>query len=203
MPGLGLFTPSDSGREGLQVIRADKTTVDLKMALAGTQFREYCLVKALKRPAELYDLVVLDCAPSTDILHVAALAAADLLVVPTRLDQFAVKGVRDVIQSTIDLYRMQASKAEVAGILPTFYERQTRESQAQLENLVRVFNGKVLPPVPVDTEVREANRSGKMIMEYDAKARSLVGVEVKGATYHLLRVDREGDQYIAQCVVDV
>jgi SHS2 domain-containing protein len=28
-------------------------------------------------------------------------------------------------------------------------------------------------------------------------------VEVKGATYHLLRVDREGDQYIAQCVVDV
>jgi len=28
-------------------------------------------------------------------------------------------------------------------------------------------------------------------------------VEVKGATYHLLKVDREGDHYVAQCVVDV
>jgi SHS2 domain-containing protein len=28
-------------------------------------------------------------------------------------------------------------------------------------------------------------------------------VEVKGATYHLLRVDQEGDHYVAQCVVDV
>jgi protein archease len=28
-------------------------------------------------------------------------------------------------------------------------------------------------------------------------------VEVKGATYHLLQVDREGDHYVAQCVVDV
>jgi SHS2 domain-containing protein len=29
------------------------------------------------------------------------------------------------------------------------------------------------------------------------------GVEVKGATYHMLNVRREGDQYVAQCVVDV
>lgn len=29
------------------------------------------------------------------------------------------------------------------------------------------------------------------------------GVEVKGATYHLLKVAREGDHYMAQCVVDV
>lgn len=29
------------------------------------------------------------------------------------------------------------------------------------------------------------------------------GVEVKGATYHMLSVRREGDQYVAQCVVDV
>jgi SHS2 domain-containing protein len=28
-------------------------------------------------------------------------------------------------------------------------------------------------------------------------------VEVKGATYHLLRVDQQGDHYVAQCVVDV
>ncbi len=29
------------------------------------------------------------------------------------------------------------------------------------------------------------------------------GVEVKGATYHMLSVRRDEDQYVAQCVVDV
>jgi SHS2 domain-containing protein len=28
-------------------------------------------------------------------------------------------------------------------------------------------------------------------------------VEVKGATYHLLKVHKDGDRYVAQCVVDV
>jgi SHS2 domain-containing protein len=28
-------------------------------------------------------------------------------------------------------------------------------------------------------------------------------VEVKGATYHMLRVDKDGDNFVAQCVVDV
>jgi SHS2 domain-containing protein len=28
-------------------------------------------------------------------------------------------------------------------------------------------------------------------------------VEVKGATYHMLRLEKDGDNYVAQCVVDV
>ncbi len=35
------------------------------------------------------------------------------------------------------------------------------------------------------------------------KARHELGVEVKGATYHMLSITEQDNQYIAQCVVDV
>lgn len=167
-------------RENLWVIRSDKRTAELKMVLAGVSFRENVLLRALAGHLDEFDVVVMDCAPSLDLLHVAAMVAADWLLVPTRLDQFAIKGVRDVIASGRNLHRMNASHMRLAGVLPTFYERQTRESQAQLENLATVFTNLVLPPVPTDTMIREANRAGKTILEFCPECRSLVGVDVKG-----------------------
>ena len=35
------------------------------------------------------------------------------------------------------------------------------------------------------------------------RIRHEANVEVKGATYHMLKVDKSGDRYVAQCVVDV
>lgn len=167
-------------RENLWVIRSDKTAVGLKQTLAGVSFREYVLLRALAGHLEDYEVVLIDCAPSVDVLHVAALVAADYLLVPTKLEQLAVKGVRDMLESVKDLQRMQASKVKLAGVIPTFYERQTRETLAQLENLVKAFTHLVLPPVPVDTQVREANRAGQTILEFDPRSRCLVGIQIRG-----------------------
>ena len=103
------------------------------------------------------------------------------MVIPSRLDQLAIKGVRDEIVTMRNLYKARLSKAKVAGVLPTFYERQTKESQAQLENLVRVFGDVVLPPIPTDTSVREASRAGKTLVEFGQQSRAVVGMELRGA----------------------
>jgi cellulose biosynthesis protein BcsQ len=61
--------------------------------LAGVTLREYVLAEVLQGAG--YDVIALDCAPSVDLLHFAALVAADYLLIPTRLDKLAVNGVRD------------------------------------------------------------------------------------------------------------
>lgn len=188
-PGIGRFVPVFTGRDNLEVIRAGHETTELKLMLGGVMMRERVLERALTEDRgpktggtirDLYDLVVIDCAPSVDLLHIAALVAADYLLIPTRLDQLAIKGVRDVMVSVRELHQVHASHVKVLGILPTFYERQTKESQAQLENLARVFGTMVLPPIPQDTNIREANRAGKTILEFDKGSRSVVGVDVRG-----------------------
>lgn len=164
-----------SGRENLDVVRSDKTTAALKTALAGVDFREYVLQNALEKAT--YDVCVLDCAPSVDVLHTAALVAADWLVIPTRLDQLAIKGVRDLLVSLADVHRMKRSVCQVAGILPTFYDRVTGESQKQLEHLVRQFTRMVLPPIPQDTVCREASRAGKTLYEFAPDCRAMRGMQ--------------------------
>jgi len=166
-----VITPS--GLEHLDVIRSDKSTTALKQILAGVTLREYILVDILARAT--YDVILLDCAPSVDLLHFAALVAADYLLIPTRLDKLAVNGVRDALQTLAALKRI--SDCQVLGILPTFYERVTLESHEQLVHLAQTFGRLVLPPIPLDTQCRVATRFGKTLWDYSPNAKALIGYE--------------------------
>jgi chromosome partitioning protein len=162
-----------NARKHLDVIRSNKTTAQLKVALSGMDFREMILANALKDYE--YDLVILDCPPSVDILHTAALVAADLLIIPTRLDQFAIKGVIEMLRSLDSVQRATRSNCRLAGIIPTFYDKVTKESQGQLENLAASYGGLVWPPVAQDTVCRVANRLGKTLYEMDGYPRARIG----------------------------
>ncbi len=162
-----------SGVKGLDIIRSDKSTLTLKQTLAGVTLREYVLTDVLQGCG--YDVIMLDCAPSVDLLHVAALVAADFLLVPTRLDKLALNGVRDALQTLAALKRV--SHCQIAGILPTFYERVTLESHEQLVHLAQTFGRLVLPPIPQDTQCRVASRYGKTLWEHEPNAKALTGYE--------------------------
>jgi chromosome partitioning protein len=145
----------------------------LKQTLAGVTLREYILADVLQGSG--YDVVALDCAPSVDLLHFAALVASDFLLIPTRLDKLAVNGVRDALQTLAALKRI--SHCQVAGILPTFYERVTLESHEQLVHLAQTFGRLVLPPIPQDTQCRVASRYGKTLWEHEPNAKALIGYD--------------------------
>jgi chromosome partitioning protein len=163
------------GLAHLDVIRSDKTTTALKQVLSGVTMRENILIDALQKSG--YEVIILDCAPSMDLLHFAALVAVDYLLIPTRLDKLAVNGVRDALQSLVALKRI--SHCLVAGILPTFYEQVTLESHEQLVHLVQTFRKLVFPPIPQDTPCRVASRYGKTLWEFEPNARALTGYDQK------------------------
>lgn len=167
-------------RENLTVIRSDKKTAALKIALSGMDFRERILADALEGVP--YQIVIMDCAPSVDLLHTAALMAADYAIIPTRLDQFAVKGVVDVSRSITAVQRVGAA-VTVAGIIPTFYERTTSESELQLNNLARGFTSRVWPFIPLDTGIRTLNRQGLTVWESGLAPRACVGIPGIGGGY--------------------
>uniref|UniRef100_UPI00321FFCC1 ParA family protein n=1 Tax=Thermogutta sp. TaxID=1962930 RepID=UPI00321FFCC1 len=163
----------------LDIIPGDKSTEPAKRILAGMDFRERVLAEMFAEIGGRYDVVLIDCAPSVDVLHVAALVAADCLLIPTRLDHLAIDGVTEVINS-LAVIRRRSQGAKLLGVVPTFLDRQTNESEIQLRALVQKFGKLVLPPVPVDTRLREGPAHGKTIWEYAPDTRSVVGVPVNG-----------------------
>ncbi len=164
-------TAAPGGRDNLFVLRSDRTTTNLKIALGSIDLREYVLDDLLSNTS--FDVTVLDCAPSMDVLHTAAMVAAHYLLIPTRLDQLAVKGVRDVLTSLRALARI--TTCELGAVLPTFYDRQTNESYLQLKHLAETFQELVWPPIPQDVNCRESTRYGQTLWEYAPKTRAMLG----------------------------
>lgn len=175
-PGINLplaLAATASGRENLDVVRSDKTSANLKVAIGSLSDRprEFILDDALANAP--YEVVILDCAPSVDILHTLAVVAAHYILIPTRLDQLAVKGVRDMLVTLKSLERI--TTCQLGAIIPTFYDRTTNESYLQLKHLVKSFQNYVWPPIPQDVVCRESTRFGKTLWEYAPNTRAITG----------------------------
>jgi len=162
-------------RKGLDLVRSDKNTARLLLSAAGMDYRENILANALARCD--YDVAILDCPPSINLLHTAALVAADLLIIPTKLDQYSVKGVIAIMQSLATVRQNTRSACTLGGIIPTFYERVTNESQSQLEVLANMYGKLVWPPISVDSSIRVASRKGLTPFEMQPKCRSISDFE--------------------------
>lgn len=171
---------SDNERPLLDVLPGDKMTVEAKMHLTAQTFREQALKKALKSVHTSYNFVLLDLAPSLDVLHVGALVAADAFLVVTRLDHLAVVGVNDALLTLAALKEGGIEAPQFLGVLPTFWDRTTNESDHQMAALARTFGPRLWPPIPKDVKAREAPAYGKTLWEYAPESRAIVGVEVRG-----------------------
>ncbi len=149
-------------RENLDIVPGDKKTEKAKRSAVISNFPTETIERLFNRAD--YDVVIIDTAPSLDVLHVSALLASDWVFIPTKLDAMAVDGVNEVLRSIGEV----AERGHRLGysIIPTFFDRTTRETGLQLKALVQTFNSHVWPPIPQDTHAREAPVYGMSLWEY-------------------------------------
>ncbi|EHL24799.1 partitioning protein [Acidovorax sp. NO-1] len=105
---VGSLIKMPFGKNGPHLIAADANLGDIEFALSTAKgSREMALDKLLNlaKTGQLpgfdtskYDVIVFDCPPNVSMTSTAALAAADIVVAPVRLDAFAVKGLSRVIE---------------------------------------------------------------------------------------------------------
>jgi len=161
-------------RENLDIIPGDKQTEKVKRHITLSDFRETVLSTLLRQSN--YEYVFLDMAPSLDVLHVNGLVACDWVIIPTRMDAMAVDGVKEVLL-TMGEINQRGYPFEGYCILPTFFDRTTRETLTQLQELVRTFGKRVWAPIPQDTHVRESAAYGKTLWEYAPATSSMRGLK--------------------------
>ncbi len=166
-----------NARPNLDILPGDKRSEKVKRQITLSDFRETILADVLRQAD--YEVVLIDMAPSLDVLHVNGLIASDWVIVPTRLDALAVDGVRESLLTIGEISR-RGYPLQGYQILPTFFDRTTRETLTQFKELLRVFGNHVLPPIPQDTRVREAPAYGKTLWEYAPTCIAIQGFEREG-----------------------
>jgi chromosome partitioning protein len=130
------------------------------------------LQRALRTgPGLPYDYVMIDCPPALGAITRNALAAADLLLIPTQAEYFSAYALRNMM-GLIRRTREADNPNLAYRILVTMLDRRNRTHRNIHEQLRATFGSGVLNTViEMDTKLRESPIAGLPITQYKAAAR--------------------------------
>ena len=143
------------------------------------------LAEALKKVRDDYDLILIDCPPSLELLTLNGLSAADGILVPVQCEDYALEGLSDLMSTLRAVKRRMNPRLEIFGVALTMFDGRTNFSNQVAEEVRRHFPGKVFATVvPRNVRLAEAPSHGLPVTAYDkssrgAKAYAAMAEEVK------------------------
>jgi chromosome partitioning protein len=163
------------GREHLWMIPGDIST-NASQALINAEGRPLSYIADQLRPLVKngmgLDYVLFDTAPSVGGIQERAIWASDLVLVPAATEFLSADGARKICDSMMTMQKEKEWKGKILGILPTFYDEQTRESKTQLDEYRKIFKELVMQPIHRATILRECPAEGRTIFEIEATSDS-------------------------------
>ncbi len=154
---------------GLEVAPTNIDLAGAALLLADMEFRERQQVvkEGLAGVGESYDFVLLDLPPGLELLSVAALGAADEVIIPQQCSFLALYGLRQV-QKSIERLQEVNAKLRICGILLTMQDRRTVHHREVIKMVQEAFGDKVFNTViPRTVRFQDAAIAHQTIMEYD------------------------------------
>jgi len=157
--------------DGLDVVTSNATLASAEIYLARLNEGRDRVLRTRLASATNHDFVVLDCGPSLSVLNMNALSYADYVVIPVSCDFLSLVGVRQVLKTIKHVNELLLHPVEVLGVLPTFYDQRNRISDESVKTLQGQFHDKVIPPIRINTRLKEAPSHGQTIFQYAPDSR--------------------------------
>ncbi len=132
------------------------------------------------RESGLFDVVIIDCAPSLGLLTLNAFAAADCLLIPLQCEYYALEGISMIHRVIGQLRDSGVNKnLELLGVVMTMFDGRTRLAQSVVEEVRQHFGSAVFETlIPRTTRLAEAPSHGKPIIHYDKYSAGAAAYEV-------------------------
>jgi chromosome partitioning protein len=113
-----------------------------------------------------YEYILLDCPPALGAITLNALAASDLLLIPTQAEYFSAYALRNMM-AIVRRIRKDANPNLAYRILVTLLDRRNRTHRSIYEQLVSTFGDGIFETViEMDTKLRESPIAGQPITRY-------------------------------------
>lgn len=156
--------------EGVDLLPANNLLTGIELALAPLIGRETVLRQYIEMVRPLYDFILIDTAPSLDLLTINALAAADSVVIPVVPKFLDAKGLELLLKSIAQIRRQINPNLSIEGILLTMVDRRanfTRDIISLVENTyggnIRIFG----EHIPRSVRAVESTAQGISIFSHD------------------------------------
>ncbi|MFK7941717.1 MAG: ParA family protein [Paracoccaceae bacterium] len=142
--------------EGLDLAPASVDLSGIDVELVEDQQRARRLAGLLTGPeglASRYDIILMDCPPSLNLLTVNAMVAAHGVIVPLQCEFFALEGLSQLISTVRQIQKTLNPGLRIDGIALTMYDKRNRLS-AQVADDVRENLGDVVYKTVIPRNVR-------------------------------------------------
>jgi len=165
--------------------------------LAPVAERAYPIIFKLREYLETqqqdFDYCFIDCLPSFGCLHLAALNAADYVLIPIKPAPYAFGGMKEFFKTLETIKKYHNPTLEVLGIVINQFDGRNPIMEREMEEALREIYGKKVLKAKINKRIKveESPAFQKSIIQYDPKGKS--AEEFKVLTNEIMKRLRNGN----------
>jgi chromosome partitioning protein len=160
---------------GYDLLPGNSDLTAAEVELMNRDDRERRLRSALTYVQNEYDLIIIDCPPSLNMLTVNALAAAHGVFIPIQCEYYALEGLSALLDTVEQVRHAVNPELEIEGLLRTMYDARNNLANDVSAQLQEHFGDKVYRTIiPRNVRLAEAPSHGMPVLNYDRGSRGAV-----------------------------
>lgn len=161
-----------AGAAGYDLLPGNADLTAAEVELMTRDDRERRLRASLSYIQNDYDLVMIDCPPSLNMLTINALAAAHGVLIPIQCEYYALEGLTALLDTVERVRAAVNPELQIEGLLRTMYDARNRLAGEVSVQLYEHFGNKVYRTIiPRNVRLAEAPSHGLPVLRYDKSSR--------------------------------
>jgi chromosome partitioning protein len=185
--------------KNLSVVPGSPDLVSLELEIGKTPGRELILRSAIRDIQDDFDVIMIDCPPSSGLLSLNALGAAQSVVVPLQAEYYSLEGLSGLLNTISFVQQTFNPTLKLLGVFLTMYDARTNLSvQVQREAEAHFGEQMFRARIPRNIRLSECPSHGMPICTYDpnsAGAKSYLALA--GELIERLELNKVGSEQAA------
>jgi len=175
-PADGIISHS----EGISLMPSNNGLAGMEIILAPIMGRETVLRQYIDKVRNQYNYILIDTAPTLDLLAINALATADSVIIPVAPKFLDAKGLELLLKSIAQIRQYINPKLEIGGILLTMVDKRTNIAKDIISMIEQAYGANInifKEPIPHSVRAVETSATGKSIFEHDPNGKVALAYE--------------------------
>jgi chromosome partitioning protein len=168
----------DDPKPGFDLLPSNGDMTAAEVGLMSTGQRERTLATALAAVGAQYEIILVDCPPSLNMLTVNALVAAGGVLIPIQCEYYALEGLSALLDTIGQIRSSRNAGLRIDGILRTMHDPRNNLANQVSTQLVTHFTSQVYRTIiPRNVRLAEAPSHGLPALLYDRSSRGAVAYQ--------------------------
>ena len=161
---------------GVDVLCGNRETVKTEGHLMGQVAREFVFNNLFTQVEKGYDAVLIDVAPSINLLQTCAMVYGKSLLIPVSMDPLSLQGAAASIETARMLSSLIGIEIQPVALLPVMVDRRLQITEVVMESLKDLSVRTRIPMlhgIRTDTTVTKCNRAKRFLADFEPRSKAL------------------------------